>query len=141
VFDTTKTTLRAADLEASVRPLHRRAANHFLVGASFPVWVRNESSVRWPSVGTDEEGLVGLTFRARHPGENGTPTECGGFSRLPADLGPGQEAVVWALCQGPPEVGTYELVPCLTQRGRDVTHCFDRPESLLELTVMRGKRN
>jgi hypothetical protein len=140
VFDTPKTTLRPTDLAASVRPLQRHAANRILVGASFPVWVRNQSSVKWPSVGTDEEGLVGLTFRAGHPGENGTPTECGGFSRLPADLAPGQEAVVWALCQGPAEAGTYELVPCLTQRGRDVTHCFDRPESLLELTVMRGKR-
>ncbi len=141
VFDTPKVTLHPADLAASVRPLRRRAKNLILVGASFPVWVRNESSVRWPSVGTDEEGLVGLTFQARPSGENGTLTECGGFSRLPADLAPGQEAVVWALCQGPAEAGTYELVPCLTQRGRDVTHCFDRPESLLELSVVRDRRN
>jgi hypothetical protein len=141
VFGTPKTTLRPADLEASVRPLRRRATNQILVGASFPVWVRNESSVRWPSVGTDEEGLVGLTFRGRHPGENGKPTECAGFSRLPADLAPGQEGVVWVLCQGPAEAGTYELVPCLTQRDRDVTRCFDGPESLVELTVTRRRRD
>jgi hypothetical protein len=141
VLGTLKTTLRPADLDASVRPLQRGTANQIMVGASFPVWVRNESSVRWPSVGTDEEGLVGLTFRTRRPGENAEPAECEGFSRLPADLAPGQEAVVWALCQGPAEAGIYQLVPCLTQRGRDATRCFDGPESLVELTVTRGGRS
>ena len=63
------------------------------VGATVPIRVRNLSHKTWPSVRPHEEGLVGLRFRTF---VDGTPRTLSGFIRLPADLAPGEEAVVWA---------------------------------------------
>lgn len=142
VFGTPTATLRSTDLEASIRPLRTTVTDPRVgVGVSIPLWVRNDSSVTWPSVGTNEHGLVGLTFRARAHGDDGNEAPCKGFTRLPADLEPGQDAVVWAVCHGPEAAGIYELTPCLEQWGRDATRCVERPQSRLELDAMPHRRN
>jgi hypothetical protein len=142
VLGTPKATLLPTDLEASVRSLRTTVADPRVgVGVSIPLWVRNDSSVTWPSVGTDENGLVGLTFRGRDQSDNDGESTCEGFTRLPADLEPGQDAVVWALCHGPQTAGIYELVPCLTQWGRGTTRCVDGPQSRVQLEAMPHRRN
>jgi hypothetical protein len=41
----------------------------------------------------------------------------------------------------PTRPGIYELVPRLTQWGREATWCVERPQSRLELDTMPHRRN
>ncbi len=140
LFGTPLTTLRAGDLEAQIVPLRKRNVDVLYLWLMLPLRVRNLSSVVWPSVAVEQGGVVGLTFRARRAGTEEALTDLRGFSILPTDLGPGMEAIVWATFYGPREPGLYEVVPCLSQRRRDVVRCFDVAESHIELEVPRAPR-
>jgi hypothetical protein len=122
-FATPKSALRERDLEATLQPLRRRVHDRSFLGAAVPLRVRNDSGSPWPSVGFPEDGLVGVEFRAEPRDADGALLPLDGFTRLPVDLRPGEEAVVWARVLAPGGPGTWRIVPCLSQRRTAAMRC------------------
>jgi hypothetical protein len=131
ILGTPRRALRGRELEAEIDPLTREIES---LGSNewVALRVRNRSPVPWPALAAERDGLVGLTFRIRKPGEERfRPLR--GFARLPADLGPGQRATLRARLYTPREQGDYELLPCLQQWGRPARRCFDAARMTLRV--------
>jgi len=131
IFGTPKATLRVRDLDAEIVALlpeiDSLGANEWVA-----LRVRNRSNVRWPAVAAGRDGLLGLTFRSRRLGE-ARYRPLRGFTRLPADLGPGQSATLQARLYPPRERGSYELLPCLQQWDRTAQRCYDAARIMLRV--------
>jgi len=124
IFGVERKPLTSCDLQAEVTPLRKSVFDRHRMGLPVPWRIRNLSSVTWPGVAVTETDLVGVVFRVREVGKLDYQV-LPGFNRLTTDLAPGQATTVWSIIRGPTKPGSYELIPCLTQAGRDVTRCFD----------------
>jgi hypothetical protein len=122
VFGTPLDALREKDLEAEFAFPEQQIVVRLPFWRVVPIRIRNLSSVPWPGVGGERDGLVGVIFRIRQPHqpEYVSPPV---FSRLLVDLAPGQATTVNAGLLIPRSSGLYEVIPCLTQAGRGVTRC------------------
>jgi hypothetical protein len=131
IFGTPKRPLSSRDLQAEITPLdpelESTGRNRWVA-----LRVRNASSVPWPALGREREGLVGLSFRSR-PVDTERYAPLRGFARLPADLEPGASAALQARLYPPRQRGDYELLPCLMQWGGTALRCF--PEARITLRV------
>jgi hypothetical protein len=130
LLGTPKAALEDAGLAADLEPLQSELIDYFRLNPPLPVRVRNLSSARWPSVDVEASGLVAITFWIRRSGETQFH-RWADVTRIPADLGPGEEVVVPAIVHSPNEPGDYDVVPCLTQMGSDRVRCdTDAPTRL-----------
>jgi hypothetical protein len=122
LFGTPLKALRPEQLAADFALPPRGVATHMRFPARVAVKVRNLSDRTWPGIAVERKGLVGVRFRLLRG--DGTPApEEQIFSRLPADLPPGETANVMALVRPPESPGRYRIVPCLVQAGYSVERC------------------
>jgi len=136
-FETPKTAMTSVDLRGEVVPLRERIHDRMHMGLPLPLRIRNRGTLTWPGVGVSREGLVGVVFRVRRAGESDYQ-RMDRFNRLPTDLGPGQEAIVWSMVFSPRSPGDYELVPCLAQAGFELIRCFEDSTIMLQVGESRS---
>ncbi len=135
IFGVRRSPLTRRDLRAEVVPFRKRVIDRVWMGLPVPLHIRNMGTVTWPGVAVTEAGLVGVIFRIRAAGESDYRWTRG-FNRLPTDLAPGQATTVWPIVYSPGKPGDYDLVPCLTQVGVELTRCFEG--AIIHLRIPEG---